>query len=99
MTAVPRCLATADDRPDNPDRFCSARPRPATRVRAGMSAAPSPPAPRVGALPDRMYSPKGEHRCQPKGNTGSGMWNIHSGGEGAPAPVRYVTVYRSVLWP
>ena len=56
---------------------------------AGHGAAPSPmpPCP-CPARPSRI-SPEVEHRFRPKWNTDSGMWNIHSGGSGTPAPVRY----------
>ena len=71
MTAVPRCLATTDDRPDNPDRFRRARPGAVTRVRPGTGPH-RVPCPRVRALPDpRVFRPK---------------WNIDFGRSGTPIP-------------
>ena len=92
MTAVPRCLATTDDRPDKPGPLPSRPPGGRHAGPAGHGAAPSPmpPCP-CPARPSRI-SPEVEHRFRPKWNTDSGMWNIHSGGSGTPAPVRYVTV-------
>ena len=92
MTAVPRCLVTTDDRPDNPDRFRLARPGAVTPGSGGHGAAPSPMSLRPRPARPSRIRPKWNIDFGRGGTPIPGCGTSIPGRSGTPAPVRYVTV-------
>ena len=59
MTAVPRCLVTTDDRPDNPDRFPSRPPEACHAGPGGHGGHTEPHAPAFVPCPTRAGTATG----------------------------------------